>query len=69
MCLRSLLPLLSPPSVTFCIMDTLFPTTAVAPMTTPVPWSSKMPFPILAAGWMSTAKDWLVLQASHEGGC
>lgn len=34
-----------PPSVTPCKMLTLFPTTAVSPMTTPVPWSMRMPLP------------------------
>lgn len=38
-----------------CSSDTLLPMTAVSPMTTPVPWSSRMPRPKRAAGWMSTA--------------
>mmetsp|Transcript_15283 Transcript_15283/g.64486 ORF Transcript_15283/g.64486 Transcript_15283/m.64486 type:complete len:228 (+) Transcript_15283:215-898(+) len=48
----SLVPV--PPSVTPCRMDTLFPTTAVSPMTTPVAWSNITPSPITAPGWMST---------------
>ena len=44
-----------PPSVTPCRMDTLSPTTAVSPMTTPVPWSMSMPLPSRAAGWRSMA--------------
>nr|ACL53038.1 unknown [Zea mays]ACR36385.1 unknown [Zea mays] len=52
-----------PPSVTWWSMETLSPTTAVSPTTTPVAWSSRMPLPTVAAGWMSTAKtsatrDW-----------
>src|ERR1700738_4729679 len=35
-------------------MRTLRPITAVSPITTPVPWSTKNPSPISAAGWMST---------------
>eukprot|EP00882_Tetradesmus_deserticola_P030869 GHRQ01034854.1.p3 GENE.GHRQ01034854.1~~GHRQ01034854.1.p3 ORF type:complete len:131 (+),score=13.08 GHRQ01034854.1:674-1066(+) len=38
-----------------CSSDTLLPMTAVSPMTTPVPWSSRMPCPSRAAGCMSTA--------------
>lgn len=45
-----------PPRVTWCKIDTLLPTTAVSPMTTPVAWSNKIPFPIFAAGCISTAK-------------
>nr|GMD54352.1 Uncharacterised protein [Ipomoea batatas] len=45
-----------PPNVTWWSIETLFPITAVSPTTTPVAWSKRMPFPILAAGWMSTAK-------------
>ena len=43
-----------PPRVTWCRMDTLSPTRAVSPMTTPVAWSIIMPRPSCAAGWMST---------------
>lgn len=32
-----------------CINETLFPTIAVSPITTPVAWSNKMPSPIFAA--------------------
>ncbi|KAK2353626.1 serine acetyltransferase 1, chloroplastic [Trifolium repens] len=39
-----------PPNVTWCRIDTLFPITAVSPTTTPVAWSNRTPFPILAAG-------------------
>src|SRR5580704_3486474 len=35
-------------------MRTRWPTTAVAPMTIPVPWSMKKLAPIRAPGWMST---------------
>ena len=57
----------TPPSVTLCRMDTLFPTTAVSPMTKPVPWSSRTPLPILAAGWMSTARVWVQRYCSTQG--
>ncbi len=43
-----------PPSVTWCSMDTLSPTIAVSPITTPVAWSMNTPRPTRAAGWMST---------------
>ena len=42
-----------PPKVTLCNIETLSPTTAVSPITTPVPWSMKTPDPSLAPGWMS----------------
>mmetsp|Transcript_29172 Transcript_29172/g.64479 ORF Transcript_29172/g.64479 Transcript_29172/m.64479 type:complete len:233 (-) Transcript_29172:730-1428(-) len=45
-----------PPRDTWCSMDTLSPTMAVSPITTPVAWSSRMPIPSCAAGWMSTWK-------------
>lgn len=45
-----------PPKVTWWRMETLFPITAVSPTTTPVAWSKRMPFPIFAPGWISTAK-------------
>ena len=32
-----------------CIKETLFPTTAVSPITRPVPWSNNIPSPIFAA--------------------
>mmetsp|Transcript_12405 Transcript_12405/g.43012 ORF Transcript_12405/g.43012 Transcript_12405/m.43012 type:complete len:238 (-) Transcript_12405:113-826(-) len=48
-----------PPKVTWCRMLTLFPTTAVSPITTPVAWSSSIPDPILALGCMSTCSTWL----------
>ena len=38
-----------------CRIDTFFPTTAVSPITTPVPWSMSSPQPRRAAGWMSIA--------------
>lgn len=33
-----------------CINETLLPTTAVSPITTPVAWSKSIPSPIFAAG-------------------
>ncbi|CAL1367727.1 unnamed protein product [Linum trigynum] len=36
--------------VTWCRIDTLFPITVVSPTTTPVAWSNRTSFPILAAG-------------------
>ena len=39
-----------PPSVTPCSIETPSSTTAVSPITTPVPWSMKMPLPITRAG-------------------
>lgn len=58
-----------PPSVTWWRMETLLPMTAVSPITTPVAWSRRMPFPMCAAGWMSTVntsamRDW---RASASG--
>lgn len=46
-------------------MLTWSPTTAVSPITTPVPWSMRTPAPTRAAGWMSTVntsdtRDWSV---------
>mmetsp|Transcript_10871 Transcript_10871/g.32311 ORF Transcript_10871/g.32311 Transcript_10871/m.32311 type:complete len:279 (-) Transcript_10871:798-1634(-) len=57
---RSPMSLPVPPSVTFCSSEQLSPITAVSPMTTPVPWSSRMPLPMRAAGWISTAKTSLM---------
>src|SRR5713101_5089677 len=45
---------LVPPSVTPCRIETFSPTSAVSPMTTPMPWSMKSPGPSTAAGWIST---------------
>src|SRR5215207_2794800 len=42
-----------PPSVTPWYIVTSSPTEAVSPMTTPMPWSMKTPWPILAPGWIS----------------
>jgi len=47
-------PVPLPPKVTWCSSETLSPTMAVSPMTTPVAWSTIMPLPSCAAGWMST---------------
>mmetsp|Transcript_27130 Transcript_27130/g.88992 ORF Transcript_27130/g.88992 Transcript_27130/m.88992 type:complete len:270 (-) Transcript_27130:94-903(-) len=60
---RSPDPVPVPPSVTLWRMETLFPTLAVSPTTSPVAWSMRMPQPIRAAGWMSTwnlddTRDW-----------
>ena len=43
----------TPPRVTPWNMRTSSPTSAVSPMTTPMPWSMKKRLPILAAGWIS----------------
>ena len=42
-----------PPSVTPWYIVTLSPTSAVSPITTPIPWSMNRPSPICAAGWIS----------------
>ena len=42
-----------PPSVTPWYIVTLSPTSAVSPITTPMPWSMNSPSPIRAAGWIS----------------
>src|SRR4029077_11028662 len=44
---------LVPPRVTPCRMLTFSPTSAVSPMTTPMPWSMNSPGPSTAAGWIS----------------
>ena len=44
------------PSDTWWRIETLSPITAVSPITTPVARSRSIPFLILAAEWMSTAK-------------
>mmetsp|Transcript_21868 Transcript_21868/g.65432 ORF Transcript_21868/g.65432 Transcript_21868/m.65432 type:complete len:313 (-) Transcript_21868:708-1646(-) len=49
-------PVPEPPRLTWCSIDTLSPTTAVSPITTPVAWSSSTPRPIIAPGWISTWK-------------
>ena len=48
------LPVPLPPRVTWCKSETLSPTTAVSPITTPVAWSIMIPLPSSAAGCMST---------------
>ena len=48
---------LVPPSVTPCSSVTFSPTSAVSPMTTPMPWSMKRPGPSCAAGWISMPGD------------
>lgn len=48
-----------------CMMVTLSPTTAVSPMTTPQAWSRKMPEPMLAPGWMSTANTCDVMKQTR----
>ena len=45
---------LVPPKVTSCKMETSSSTTLVSPATKLVAWSSSMPPPNFAAGWMST---------------
>ncbi len=57
--LPSCLPV--PPRVTSWRSDTLSSTMAVSPMTTLVAWSSMMPQPTCAPGWMSTPKTSLVM--------
>ena len=42
-----------PPSVTPWYIVTFSPTSAVSPITTPIPWSMNSPSPICAAGWIS----------------
>uniref|UniRef100_A0A803RBZ4 Uncharacterized protein n=1 Tax=Cannabis sativa TaxID=3483 RepID=A0A803RBZ4_CANSA len=51
-----------PPRVTWWRIETLLPITAVSPTTTPVAWSNRIPFPIFAAGCMSTAKTSAILE-------
>ena len=60
-CLRVFFFIPDPPNVTLCSMLTLSPTMAVSPMTTPVPWSIKTPFPIWAPGWISIWKTLFAL--------
>mmetsp|Transcript_15075 Transcript_15075/g.46910 ORF Transcript_15075/g.46910 Transcript_15075/m.46910 type:complete len:287 (-) Transcript_15075:604-1464(-) len=43
-----------PPSVTPCMIETLLPSTAVSPITTPSPWSIRTPCPKRAPGCVST---------------
>ncbi|OUD86461.1 hypothetical protein BC477_00605 [Clavibacter michiganensis subsp. michiganensis] len=45
---------LFPPRVTPWYISTSSPTSAVAPMTTPMPWSMKSRRPMRAPGWIST---------------
>ena len=42
-----------PPSVTPWYIVTHSPTSAVSPITTPIPWSMNSASPISAAGWIS----------------
>ena len=42
-----------PPSVTPWYIVTFSPTSAVSPITTPIPWSMNSPSPTRAAGWIS----------------
>ena len=42
-----------PPNVAPWNIVTLFPTTAVSPITTPIPWSIKSPLPMVAPGCIS----------------
>jgi len=42
-----------PPKVTPWKIVTLLPMIVVSPITTPVPWSIKKFFPIVAPGWIS----------------
>ena len=44
---------LVPPSVTPWSNVTFSPTSAVSPITTPMPWSMNRPGPSFAAGWIS----------------
>lgn len=53
---RSPLSFPVPPSVTDCMIETESSITAVSPITNPVAWSIITPLPMMAAGWMSTAK-------------
>jgi len=60
-----------PPKVVPCRNEQLVPTTAVSPMTTPVPWSIIKPPPIRAPGWMSTPKTsvlraWMTMARSRR---
>lgn len=65
---RSPLTLPVPPRVTPCRREQLFPTTAVSPMTIPVPWSRRTPMPIFVAGWMSTERASLICRDKHHHG-